>query len=875
MNNGLNNRQPEPVDIKRDRGISPLWILPLLALILAGWLVYKAVNETGERIKIHFNDAAGLTAGRTTIRYQGLEVGMVRDVNLSNDLQSIYAEADIYPEAVQILKEGTRFWLVKPKASITGISGLDALVSGNYIAIQPGEGKAAFEFSALDTQPSDIPLGQGLKIQLRSPNLASVSIGSQVMYKKIPVGEVYNYTLSNDKKRVLIDILIKPQYAELVTNKSRFWNVSGMSANVGFNGIDVQFESLSAMIGGAIAFDSPDEGLPIEDDHLFRLYPDLNTAGRGIAIIIDLPDGNNISASGAPIIYRGLEIGQISDLRLDKERQKIIAHAAIEPSMSDLLTTGSRMLLEEAELSLTGVKNIGNLIRGNFLTIIPGEGETTRQFKAITQDELQEQRPGVATFSLYADNSHGIERGTKLKHLGLEVGRVKKVLLDDKKVRFDVIVKPEHTSLVRSASRFYLDGGIQASIGAKGIDVNVPPADQLISQNISFTSSGSSEIQKSYPLYGNLQLAKLAADNAKGLAALTLFADELPPVSEGSPILYRNLQVGEVKNYALTRDGVTISIAINRKYRHLIKPDTVFWNRSGVEVEAGLSGVKVKADPISTLIKGGIAFDELKGVTNKAGSRYKLYPSLKEAKDFGLLITMTTDNAKALSTNSDIRYQGVNVGKVIETIPDFKAGNVKVKARLFPKYAELLAKSNSYFWVVTPQISLTGARNLDTLLSSYIAVTPGDGLYSQTFELGTSELVKSGLKVILESEDRNSINEGTPLLYRDIQVGQVINVALGELADRVIVEAQIEQQYSHLVRTDTVFWNVSGIDVTIGLTGASVQSGTVDSLIRGGIAFATPEEQPLSPIAKSETHYLLHKQAKPQWRTWRTAIPRH
>ncbi len=167
---------------------------------------------------------------------------------------------------------------------------------------------------------------------------------------------------------------------------------------------------------------------------------------------------------------------------------------------------------------------------------------------------------------------------------------------------------------------------------------------------------------------------------------------------------------------------------------------------------------------------------------------------------------------------------------------------MKITARLFPRYAELLAKSNSYFWVVTPKISLTGAKNLDTLLSSYIAVAPGDGHYSQTFDLGTAEIAKSGLTVILESEDRGSINEGTPLLYRDIQVGQVVKVSLGELADRVILEAQVEQEYSHLVRTDTVFWNVSGLDVTIGLTGASVQTGTVDSLIRGGIAFATPRE---------------------------------
>jgi len=874
MNNGQNDQQPEAVDIRRDRGLSPLWLLPLLALVLAGWLVFKAVNESGERIQIHFNDAAGLIAGRTTIRYQGLEVGIVRDVNLSEDLQSIYVDADIYPKAVQTLKANTRFWLVKPKASITGISGLDALVSGNYIALQPGEGKTTKKFTALDTQPADTPLGEGLTLQLRSPDLGSVSIGSQVFYKKIPVGEVYNYTLSQNRKQVLIDVTIKPQYSELITNKSRFWNVSGMSANIGFNGVDVQFESLSAMIGGAIAFDSPDEGVAIDPNHLFRLYPDLNTAGRGIAIKVELPDGNNISTSGAPIIYRGLEIGQISSLRLDKETNKIVANAAIEPSMSDLLNTGSRLLLEEAELSLNGVKNIGNLIRGNFLTLIPGEGEKARMFQAITQDQLQEQQPGTVSFALYANNSYGIERGSKLRHRGLDVGRVKKVSFEGNRVRFDVIVRPQYTSLVRSNSRFFIDGGIQASISAKGIDVSMPPADQLISNGISFTSSGSKSIQKSYPLYENKRLSNLAADNQRGFAKYSLFADELPPVSEGSPILYRNLQVGEVTGYALVRDGVTVSFKIENKYRHLISPSTVFWNRSGVEIEAGLDGVKVKADPISTLIKGGIAFDDIVGVTNKAGSKFKLYPSLSDAQNFGLLVTLTAPDARSVSKNADIRYQGINVGKVVSIEPNFELANVQIKARLFPKYAKILAKSDSYFWTVTPKLSLSGAKNLDSLLNSYIAVQPGDGAYSQTFNLGTAKLISSGLTLILESEDRGSVSEGTPLLYRDIQVGQVIKVSLGDLSDRVLIKIQIEKEYSHLIRTDTVFWNTSGVDFTIGLTGAKIQTGTVDSLLRGGISFATPEEQPLSPLAKQEDHFLLHREADDRWKTWRTAIPR-
>ncbi len=259
-----------------------------------------------------------------------------------------------------------------------------------------------------------MPTNDGLTLQLKAPNLGSLSIGSQIFYKKIPVGEIYNYTLSANKKEVLIDALIKPRYANLVTNKSRFWNVSGVSANIGFSGVDVQFESLSALIAGAIAFDSPDAGKPIDEGHLFNLYSDINTAGRGIAITITLPDNNNISNSGAPIMYRGLQIGKISDLKLDDKTNKIIAHAAIEPSMSDLLNNGSRLLLEEAQVSLTGVKNIGNLVRGNYLRLIPGEGKKARHFTAITQNTLEEQQPGVAVFSLFADQSYGLKAGTKI-----------------------------------------------------------------------------------------------------------------------------------------------------------------------------------------------------------------------------------------------------------------------------------------------------------------------------------------------------------------------------------------------------------------------------------------------------------------------------
>ena len=166
----------EQVNIKNERGISPLWMLPLLALCLGGWLVYSAFMEAGQRVQIYFEDAQGLIAGRTTIRYQGLEVGMVKNITLSEDLSNIYVDADIYPEASSLLKENTQFWLVKPQASLTGISGLDALVSGNYIAILPGSGGAKTTFTALANSPAIQPDSTGLSVTLRSKDLGSISV---------------------------------------------------------------------------------------------------------------------------------------------------------------------------------------------------------------------------------------------------------------------------------------------------------------------------------------------------------------------------------------------------------------------------------------------------------------------------------------------------------------------------------------------------------------------------------------------------------------------------------------------------------------------------------------------------------------------------
>ncbi|MUL02718.1 MCE family protein [Aliivibrio fischeri] len=863
----------EQVNIKEERGISPLWVLPLLALCLGGWLVYSSLMEAGQRIQIYFEDAQGLMAGRTTIRYQGLEVGMVKNITLSKDLSNIYVDADIYPEASDLLKENTQFWLVKPQASLTGISGLDALVSGNYIAILPGSGAAKTKFTALANSPAIQPNTTGLSVTLRSKDLGSISVGSKIYYKKIPIGEVYNFKLDHKTDNVRIKALIEEQYAHLITSKSRFWNASGIGANIGFNGVDVQFESLSALIGGAIAVDSPDDGKAIENGKEFQLYSNIKTAGRGIPIKITLPDNNQISPNGSAIMYRGLEIGQINSLKLSDDKKDIIASATVEPAFTDYLNDGSRFVLEEAKLGLSGVENIGNLVRGNFLTLVPGTGERSREFTAIRKPELIKQDAKALTFSLYADRSFGLTPDTTILYKGIKVGSITHVALVNDRVKFDAMVFEKYKHLIKSNNKFFVSGSVSAELTDSGLNIDVPPTQALISGSISFTSEGKGYKQKSYTLFKNSSLAELAQFKTEKSTELTLFSTELPPITKNSPILYRNLVVGKVTDFNLGNDGVNIKINIEKQYAHLIQADTVFWNYSGVNVEASLSGVNIQAAPLMSMIRGGIGFDNIQGVENKLGKKWKLYSNLSEAQEFGKIIAFTAKDSNAIDKGTQIKYKGVSVGEVSKITPNFSSDNVYVQARIYPEYVDQIAVAGSHFWVVEPSISLAGAENLDTLLGSYIQVTPGSGKAKTQFTLSDQPQGDQFISYTLEALSRGSVKVGTPILFREIEVGEVTDVRLGDLSDRIIITIGIHSEFAYLVRENSVFWNVSGVNMSIGLSGAKVQAGTVDSILRGGIAFSTPDDETLKPQAKANKSYLLHKTAEEDWALWNAAIP--
>ena len=193
--------------LRKNRKVSPFWLLPFIALCIGAILFFQIVKEQGKSIKITFSNGSGLVADKTPIRYQGLQIGVVKKVNFTDNMQKVEVVANIYPEATGVLRQNTSFWVVEPSVSLAGISGLDSLVSGNYITLQPGDGNSADEFIAQEKGPITQVSPGDLLIHLTSDDLGSISLGASVYFKKLPVGKIYDYRF-NENNKVEIDVVI-------------------------------------------------------------------------------------------------------------------------------------------------------------------------------------------------------------------------------------------------------------------------------------------------------------------------------------------------------------------------------------------------------------------------------------------------------------------------------------------------------------------------------------------------------------------------------------------------------------------------------------------------------------------------------------------
>lgn len=319
---------PPPEVIPRRLRPSLLWLVPAAAALTGLFLLLQLWASSGPEVSITFLTASGLQAGKTEVKYKDVTVGLVKSIVLSPDSQRVLVTVSLMKNAENLAKADTRFWVVRPRVGIGGISGIDTLLSGAYISLDTGTSKqSGTTFTGLESPPTLINGMPGKQFELVADDLGSLDIGSAVYYRRIPVGRVSSYALRPDGKGVSVNIFIDAPYDRFVTPATRFWNASGVDLSLNSDGLQLKTQTMASVIAGGIAFANPPDSVnaPSSADHsVFRLADDQPSAMApqdGTPQILQLRFQQSLRGmqTGAPVEFSSVKLGKVTAIDLDFE----------------------------------------------------------------------------------------------------------------------------------------------------------------------------------------------------------------------------------------------------------------------------------------------------------------------------------------------------------------------------------------------------------------------------------------------------------------------------------------------------------------------------------------------------------------------------
>ncbi|MGB3278661.1 MAG: MlaD family protein [Pseudorhodobacter sp.] len=393
------------------RNLSFVWLVPILALLVSMGVAWQSYSNKGTLITIVFKDAAGITPKDTTIKFRDVIIGAVEDVNFTKDMSHVVVSARIHKDVAATLSPQTLFWVVRPEVSARGISGLSTVLSGVYIdaAWTPIENSTAYEFNGLSETPLIRPGHEGTRILIRSKNGSSLTPGAPVFFRGMEVGQLDTPRLSDSGDSTDVEAFINAPFDKFLTTDSRFWNMSGFSVTLGPSGLDLSVASLGSLLTGGVAFENVvSGGGVVTDNTMFRLFDNeadardsifTSVSANSVTMSVVFRESVSGLASGAPVEYRGLRIGQVSSIGafVVKTPSRSVVN------MRALITIDPQSLGLEAEAGVDAIRSfIDKLVADGMRARLA----TTSIFSSALKIELADMRR--ATPAKLEDDSDGI-----------------------------------------------------------------------------------------------------------------------------------------------------------------------------------------------------------------------------------------------------------------------------------------------------------------------------------------------------------------------------------------------------------------------------------------------------------------------------------
>ena len=333
----------EPEVIQRTKGrISWIWLVPLVAILAGASLLVRDWMMTGPKVVVSFESAEGLEVGQTKLRYRDVAIGAVTDISVASDRSRVLITIQLDRKGSEyITREETRFWVVRPRLGVSGVSGLGTLLSGAYISVdipntteEPED--AVYEFEGLEKPPEVVSSRAGSRFTLKASELGAFEIGSPIYYRRIEVGRVIGYSLDDDGASVDIQVFVDAPNDALVTQDARFWDSSGLQASFGADGLKMEAVSLASIVAGAISFAPAGEwdSLRAKPGSTFKLSGSREEAlakpdGEPMKILMQLNQSIRGLKVGAPIDFRGLELGHVTELNMGFDHENMHFYALV------------------------------------------------------------------------------------------------------------------------------------------------------------------------------------------------------------------------------------------------------------------------------------------------------------------------------------------------------------------------------------------------------------------------------------------------------------------------------------------------------------------------------------------------------------------